>query len=279
MIRTSRQLKALVRNKSKGDNAKALTIIRNYIMERFLERLSLSPYRKNLILKGGMLISAMIGRDSRSTMDIDAAIKALPLSEETAERIVTEIASIEIDDGMTFSIKSVLPIMDEADYPGIRVMLDTTLETMRTPLKIDFSTGDVITPGEISYSFRLLFEEREISIMAYNLETLLAEKTETVLSRGTVNTRMRDFYDIYVLEYTQFQNIDRDVLRAAFSNTCENRSSSAIGGDMELVLDEIESSRDMAGLWRNYQQKFDYAAGIGWKDMMQAVRRLCVVVQ
>ena len=279
MIRTSRQLKALVRNRSKGDNAKALTIIRNYVMERFLERLSLSPYRKNLILKGGVLIAAMVGRDNRSTMDVDAMIKALPLSVETAKKIVTEIASIGIDDGMTFAIKNVVPIMDEMDYPGIRVMLDTTLETMRTPLKIDFSTGDVITPHEISYSFRLLFEERAISIMAYNLETVLAEKIETLITRGTANTRMRDFYDIYVLENTQSQNVDHGVLRAAFANTCEKRGSAAVRGDMELVLDEIESSWDMSALWRNYQRKFDYAADIEWKNVMQTVRKLLKAVQ
>ena len=151
MIHTSRQLKALVRNRSKGDSTKAQVIIRHYVMERFLERLSLSNYRNNLILKGGTLISAIIGLDNRSTMDIDATMKNFSLSEENAREAVNDIAAIHIDDGMNFGITGVESIMDEADYPGIRVNMGATLKTMRTPFKIDFSSGDVITPHEILY--------------------------------------------------------------------------------------------------------------------------------
>ena len=275
MIRTSRQLKALVRNMSKGNSTKAQIIIRNYVMERFLERLSLSPYRDNLILKGGTLVSAMVGLDNRSTMDVDATIQNLPLSVADARRIVEEITSIQIDDGITFEIKSSANIMDEADYAGVRIILDATLETMHTPLKIDLSTGDVITPRAVSYSFKLLFEDRSISILAYNLETVLAEKLETLLSRGTANTRMRDFYDIYALETTQQQNIEPSVLREAFENTCKNRGSQAVVKDNTLILDEIQESKEMTALWTSYQSKFDYAAGIEWDDVMQAVRKLC----
>ena len=275
MIRTSRQLKALVRNLSKGDSARAQIIIRNYVMERFLERLSVSSYRDNLILKGGTLVAAMVGLDNRSTLDVDAIIKNLPLSEESARKIVEDITEIQMDDGMTFAITGVAPIMDDTEYPGIRVTLDTTLETMRTPLKIDFSTGDVITPGEVSYSFKLLFEDRTISILAYNLETVLAEKLETLLARGTANTRMRDFYDIYVLENTQSHNIDKTVLKAAFANTSEKRGSSAVVANMDTILDETENSPEMASLWKNYQRKFEYASDIGWNEVMQAVKKMC----
>lgn len=278
MIHTSRQLKALVRNLSKGDSTKALIIIRNYVMERFLERLSLSPHRDNLILKGGTLISAMVGLDIRSTMDVDATIKNLPLSEENAKKIVEEITSIKIEDGMTFEIKSVAPITDEADYPGVRIMMDTTLETTHTPLKIDFTTGDVITPREVSYSFRLMFEERAISIMAYNLETVLAEKLETLLSRGDSNTRMRDFYDIFILEGTQSHNIDRAVLCEAFINTSKKRNSTVTAIDIDLTLSEVESSPKMMALWKDYQRKFDYAADISWGEVIQAVRRMCAAL-
>jgi predicted nucleotidyltransferase component of viral defense system len=152
MIHTPRQLKALVRNLSKGDSAKAQMIIRTYVMERFLERLSRSRYRNNLILKGGTLVAAMVGLDNRSTMDVDTTVKGVDLSVESIRRIVDEIASIEIEDGMAFKIKSIEPIMEESDYPGIRVMMDAMLETMQTPLKLDFSTGDAITPSEIAYS-------------------------------------------------------------------------------------------------------------------------------
>ena len=275
MIRTSRQLKALVRNLSKGDSAKAQIIIRNYVMERFLERLSISQYRDNLILKGGTLVAAMVGLDNRSTFDVDATVKNLPLTEESARNFVEDIAGIELDDKMTFEIKNVAPIMDEADYPGIRVSLDTTLETMHTPLKIDFSTGDVITPREVSYSFKLLFEDRSISILAYNIETVLAEKLETLIVRGAANSRLRDFYDIFALEQSQSHNIDKTVLKAAFSNTSEKRRSAAVVADMDLILDEVEGSPAMMALWESYQRKFEYAADIGWSEVMQAVRTLC----
>ena len=279
MIHTSRQLKAIVRNISKGNSAKAQIIIRNYVMERFLERLSLSQYRNNLILKGGTLVAAMVGLDNRSTMDVDATLKNLELNEDLAKKMVEEITAIHIDDGMIFEIKSVAPIMDETDYPGIRLTLDTTLENMRTPLKIDFSTGDVITPREVAYSFRLLFEERTISILAYNLETVLAEKIETLLARGTVNTRMRDFYDIYILTTTQAQNIDNDTLKAAFINTSKKRGSLALLSDVDIILNEITESTVLIDLWQSYQRKFDYATGILWEDVMQSVMLLIDAVK
>lgn len=279
MIHTSRQLKALVRNISNGDSGKAQVIIRNYVMERFLERLSLSQCRNILILKGGTLVAAMVGLDNRSTMDVDATLKNLPLNEDNARKIVEEITAIHIEDGMIFEIKSVTPIMDEADYPGIRIMLDTAIETMHTPLKIDFSTGDVITPREVSYSFRLLFEERTISILAYNLETVLAEKLETLLARGTANTRMRDYYDIYVLTNTQEHNIDNATLKEAFVNTSAKRGSIGLLSDVHLILKEVAESTVLIDRWENYQRKFDYAADVLWADVMESVSCLVDIVK
>ena len=279
MIHTSRQLKALVRNISKGDSVKAQIIIRNYVMERFLERLSLSHYRSNMILKGGTLVAAMVGLDNRSTMDMDATLKNFPLNGESAKKIVEEITQIYIDDGMTFKIKSVMPIIDEADYPGIRIMLDANLETMHTPLKIDFSTDDAITPHEVPYSFRLLFEDRSISILAYNLETVLAEKIETLFARGTANTRMRDFYDIYVLTNTQAHNIDNATLKEAFANTSKNRGAITLLPDADLIVAEVAESATMINLWKRYQRKFDYAADVLWEDVMESVRRLADIVK
>ncbi len=278
MIRTSRQLKALVRNMSKGNSSKALVIIRNYVMERFLERLSLSPYRDNLILKGGILVAAMVGLDNRSTLDIDATIKNLPLSVESARKIVENIVSIPIDDGMAFSISGADTIISDADYAGVRVQLNATLEKMQTPLKIDFSTGDIITPREVAYSFKLMFEDRKLTVLAYNLETILAEKLETLLSRSTANTRMRDFYDIYALESSQSHNIDLTVLRTAFVKTCEQRGTIVIANDAPTILDEVQSSPIVMSLWKDYQRKFDYATDISWDKVMESVRRLSSVV-
>ena len=273
MIRSSRQLKDLVRNMSGGDGAKAQIIIRNYVMERFLERVSVSDYRENLILKGGMLISALVGLDKRSTMDMDTTIKSMPLTVDSTRKLIVSIISIDLDDNMTFEMQSIAPIMDEAEYPGIRVLLEATLETMRTPFRLDFSTGDIITPSEISYTYKLLFEERTISILAYNLETIVAEKMETIVARGTANTRMRDFYDIYTIDSMLLNSVDESVLYNAFHNTCEQRGSSSVVKDTNLIIDEIESSTAMIGLWNSYKKKYDYASEIGWNSVILAIRK------
>jgi predicted nucleotidyltransferase component of viral defense system len=247
-------------------------------MERFLERLSLSPYQDKLILKGGVLVSSMLGLEMRSTMDVDVTVKNLSLSVDDVRKMVTDIVSVAIDDGMSFKIESVVTIMDEAEYPGVRVMLEVTLERMRTPLKIDFSTGDVITPQEIIYSLPLLFEDRAISLMAYNLETVLAEKLEALFSRGTANTRMRDFYDIFVLDVAYGTSIGPTILRGALIATSEKRGSLALIDDALLVLSEVERSSEMAALWKSYQDKFDYAADIEWNNVMKSIRRLSGVL-
>ena len=273
MIHTTRQLKDLVKNMAKGNSTRSLIIMRNYIMERFLERLSLSEYRDKLILKGGTLVSAIVGLDTRTTMDIDTTLKGFQLTEESAREAALDITSIPLDDSMSFQINSVSPIMDVSDYPGIRVLMTATLERMRTPLKIDFSSGDVITPSEIEYSFKLLFEERTISILAYNIETILAEKLETLFTRGTANSRMRDFYDLFVLG--DMQTYEHTVLKDAFTNTVNNRGSAGVIQQMSLILDEIESSSEMLALWKGYQRKFEYAEDIAWGEIMQGVRGLC----
>lgn len=279
MIKTSRQLKALVRNLTKGDSLQAQIIMRNYVMERFLERISLSKYRNNFILKGGMLVAAMVGLDTRSTMDIDTTIKNMPLSVENAKEMMEEIIAIPIDDGMTFSIKSVGEIMDEAEYSGVRANLEATLETMRTPLKVDISTGDIITPGEVSYTFKLMFEERTISILAYNLETVLAEKMETVIARGAANTRLRDYYDLYILqnEYTYVINMEQ--FKAALLATSKKRNSIQLLAEGNRILKEIEDSEIMQELWKSYQKKFSYAEDISWERVMDSIEKLFAEVE
>lgn len=274
MIHTSRQLKALVRNLSKGDSMQAQILIRNYIMERFLERLSLSPYQGNFILKGGILVSAMVGIDTRSTMDIDATIKNLPLSAQTAESILAEIISVPIDDGVLFKIESISEIMDEAEYSGIRASMMAFIDTMRTPLKLDISTGDRITPREIEYQFKLMFEDRSITVLAYNLETVLAEKLETVLSRGTANTRLRDFYDLYILQHDCTQSFDVNTLSEAFRITCAHRNSQAAVSKGAETLHKVRDNAEMQNLWTAYQQKFSYAEGISWEAVMDAIYAL-----
>ena len=202
MIKTSRQLKDKVRNMARGDSAKAQLLIRNYGMERFLERVSLSEHRDNFILKGGMLVSALVGLENRATMDIDTSIRNMPLDTIAAKAMVEEIIAVPVDDNIRFEINDFGTIMDDAEYSGVRISLNAFLDATRIPLKIDISTGDAITPAAVNYQYKLMFEERYITLWAYNLETVLAEKIETVLSRSVLNTRLRDFYDLYVLQDT-----------------------------------------------------------------------------
>lgn len=274
MIHTSRQLKALVRNRSNGNSAQAQTIIRNYIMERFLERISLSKYRDHFILKGGMLVSALVGLENRATMDIDTTIKNLPLSVDDVTDIITEIIKVAVEDGITFSIKRVFEIMDEAEYPGVRAMLEAELDSMRTPLKIDISTGDVITPKEIEFSYQLMFEKRSISIYAYNIETVLAEKIETVISRGIANTRLRDFYDLYILQQERKSDIDYEKVKMAFAATSRKRQSEDVMLRGNYILEQVDQNEEMQKLWKNYQHKFSYADGISWDAVMRSIKEL-----
>lgn len=274
MIKTSRQLKDLIRNMAKGDSGRSQLLIRNYAMERFLERVSLSKYKDNFILKGGMLVSAMVGLDNRATMDIDTTIRNFPLDCEHAKQIVEEIAATSIDDNIRFEIKDVSNIMDEAEYGGVRLSLNALLDTTKIPLKIDISTGDVVTPAEIAYHYKLMFEERYISLWAYTLETVLAEKIETVLTRTIFNTRLRDFYDLYVLQHAEME-IDTKTLAAALAATCRKRDSEKVLPEYRGILDEIEANTAMREFWKSYQKKNSYAADITWKTVMNAIRVLC----
>lgn len=274
MIHTSRQLKALVRNRSNGNSAQAQIIIRNYIMERFLERISLSKYRDNFVLKGGVLISALVGVENRATMDIDTTIKNLPLTIEDVTNIMTEIIQVPVEDGIIFSIKRVVEIMDEAEYPGVRAILEAELDSMRTPLKIDISTGDAITPKEIEFLYQLMFENRSISIYAYNIETVLAEKMETVISRGIANTRMRDFYDLYILQRKKEGYIDYQKVKMAFTATSERRHSEDVMQRGGYILEQVYQNEEMQKLWRDYQRKFLYADGIPWNEVMCSINGL-----
>ena len=274
MIKTARQLKDLIRNLSKDKSADAQILMRNYMMERFLERISLSEYRDKFILKGGMLVAAMVGLDARSTMDIDATVKGATVGIEEVENMIASIISVPVDDGAEFRLKRISEIMDEAEYPGIRVSMETEFDGVITPLKIDISTGDAITPREVRYSFKLMLEDRSIEILAYNLETVLAEKLETVVSRATANTRMRDFYDLHILSQLHDRSIVPTDLRAALIATAKKRGTEKYLADAPAAFDEVEANPNMEKLWRAYQKKFSYAADLSWHTVMESIRSL-----
>ena len=276
MIITARQLKDLIRNLSKKKSADAQILMRNYMMERFLERISLSEYKDKFILKDGMLVAAMVGLDARATMDLDATIKGANVSLTDVETIISNIIAIPIDDGVSFRIKRISEIMEEADYPGVRVSMETKFDGVITPLKIDISTGDVITPKEIRYRFNLMLEDRTIEVWAYNLETVLAEKLETVISRNVTNTRMRDFYDIYILQKLHGEQLNKEILWNALVATARKRGTleQIESGDIREIFDEIETSSVMENLWKAYQKNYSYAVDISWHIVMESVRYL-----
>ncbi|HGR3965293.1 TPA: nucleotidyl transferase AbiEii/AbiGii toxin family protein [Streptococcus pneumoniae] len=274
MIHSSKQLKDLIRNLSKEVGIEAHVLIRKYMMERFLERVSSSKYNGSFILKGGMLVAAFVGVEARATMDIDTTIKGIPVTIVDMERTITEISNIDLDDNVKFRIKKVSEIMDEAEYSGIRFSMDAVLDGAVIPLKIDISTGDVITPREIAYSYKLMFEDRTISIMTYPIETVLAEKLETVISRSITNTRMRDFYDIHIL--LKSQNINADILALALERTAKKRGNFNLLENAESVLKIVKSDEDMKRLWNIYQKKFKYAGEYTWDEVIHSVRELSI---
>ena len=274
MIHSSKQLKDLIRNLSKEVGIEAHVLIRKYMMERFLERVSSSKYNGSFILKGGMLVAAFVGVEARATMDIDTTIKGIPVTMVDMERTITEISNIDLDDNVKFRIKKVSEIMDEAEYSGIRFSMDAVLDGAVIPLKIDISTGDVITPREIAYSYKLMFEDRIIPIMTYPIETVLAEKLETVISRSITNTRMRDFYDIHIL--LKSQNINADILALALERTAKKRGNFNLLENAESVLKIVKSDEDMKRLWNIYQKKFKYAGKYTWDEVIHSVRALSI---
>ncbi len=271
---TPEQIKGRIKSVAKQNNADARTLMRIYMMERFLERLAQSEYRDNFIIKGGILVTAMIGVAHRSTMDIDTSMKNLNLSAEDALRVVNQVKDIDLDDGVSFDVKDVSNIMDEMEYPGIRVTMNANVGKLITPLKIDISTGDVITPRAIEFNYDLLLEDRSISLWSYNLETILAEKLQTVLARGILNTRMRDFYDIRMLLDTYEDKVNKAVLKDAFAATCKKRETDHLQEQAEDIIKIIDADEQLQVLWRAYQKKYSYAAEIDYASVISGVRKL-----
>lgn len=269
MIKSATALKANVKNIANNNSKMAQAYIRLFFMERFLERVSKSRYKEQFILKGGMLVSSMIGMSLRTTMDIDTSIEALPLSMDKMQEIIDEIINISIEDNVTFEIVSIETIMDEFDYPGIRIHMLGHLDKINQPIKIDISTDDVITPKAVEYSYPLMFEKREIGLFTYNAETLLAEKMQTILSRGITNTRMRDFYDLY--ELIQIIDFSWDVYKNAFDKTCEKRKTIYEKEEAIRIMKEVASDSDMENRWGQFRKKNDFVGDIMYKQLMDAL--------
>ena len=266
-------LKAKIRNIAKQKNIPAQVILQNYMFERLLVRLSASEYKEKFVLKGGMLVAAIVGLDNRATMDMDATLKNLPLTPEAIRSALGNVCDIAFDDGVMFEIGTISPIREDDVYGGYRVMLNARFDALLTPLSIDISTGDAITPHAVKYSFSEIFDdEKSYELWAYNIETVMAEKVETILRRGVFNTRPRDFYDAYILTTTQ--KFDKAVFADALKATANHRGTAQQIEDVSSILRNIEESPELKTMWDKYRKQFAYAKDITYEQIMNSVKTL-----
>ncbi|WP_231036052.1 nucleotidyl transferase AbiEii/AbiGii toxin family protein [Pectinatus sottacetonis] len=266
-------LKAKIKNYAKSSNIAAQVVLQNYMFERFLARMSESEYSEKFVIKGGMLIAAIVGLDTRSTMDLDTTLKNLPLTEEKVVEAVTNICSIDLGDDVNFETVSIAPIRKDDKYGGFCVRLNAVYDTIVTPLSIDVSTGDVITPSAVQYEFGGIFDDNvRIKLWGYNIETVMAEKVETVLSRGIFNTRPRDYYDIYILCTTQAY--DKKLFQEALAATASHRGSTENIADTKAILTLISSSEELQDMWSKYRKKFAYAQDITYEQIIKVLEQM-----
>lgn len=277
-MKNAMQLKAIMKNLSKEKHISAQLLLQNYMMERLLERISQSKYKEFFIIKGGFLIAAMVGLDTRATMDIDATIKGYPVTEKTIKTMFEEICDIYIPDDIVFEFKHIGEIREGDEYTGYRVSVTANYAPMAVPLKLDITTGDVITPKEISFAYPMMLEDRTISVLAYNLETILAEKIETVISRSDQNTRPRDYYDIYILYRLWKNNVNVHNLQCALKATGEKRGSVNLLTEYKRIMEVVVNSEVMSKQWKKYQKDFAYASEVSFKDACNTVTRIMDII-
>lgn len=266
-------LKAKIRNIAKQKNIPAQVVLQNYMFERLLVRLSASEYKEKFVLKGGMLVAAIVGLDNRATMDMDTTLKDLPLTPEAICGALKDVCAITFDDGVKFEIGTIHPIREDDIYGGYRVMLNAKFDTLLTPLSIDVSTGDAITPHAVQYNFPEIFDdEKSYELWAYNIETVIAEKMETILRRGVFNTRPRDFYDVFILTTTQ--KFDKTVFAEALNATAAHRGTSKQIIDVPEIMHNIEASAELKNMWDKYRKQFAYASDIEYSQIITVLKTL-----
>ncbi len=268
-------LKARINNISKAKKVAPQAVLQTYMLERLLERISVSKYKDNFILKGGMLISAILGMSSRSTMDMDTTVKGFELTKENATRILNEICDIQLEDDISFKMNKIELIREDDDYNGYRATFEAKFKnSMPVIFKIDITTGDAITYKEIEYDYNLLLENRNIPIWSYNIETILAEKFETVIKRGITGTRIRDFYDVYMLINTQDEKINKRLLTVAINLTSEHRESLDLIHSWRSSLELLKTDEDMKNRWRVYQKSYFYARDIEYNELIESIEKV-----
>lgn len=272
------KLKNLVSKKSLGNSDKSQHYFQLFYFERILDRISKSKYQGQIILKGGLLLTSIIGVDERTTKDMDATLKSTPLTEKVVKKIFTEILNMDIKDGVIFELITVKIITLSKKYQGFKLNILAQLENNRTYLSIDLTTGDIITPKEIKYYYKSIYDDSKIPIMAYNLESILAEKIHTIISNGVLNTRLKDYYDVYILMNKKINEIDKSNLKQAIHNTFNMRKTNIDLNEFKMIIQELETDENIQKRWLVYQSKNTYAQNIEYEKVMNAIKELINVL-
>ena len=272
MITNRESLKAKLRNLSDKTNIASNYLLQSFMFEGLLKRISISKYREKFIIKGGMLLTSIFGVNLRSTMDLDATLKGLPLNIETITSIFNELINMNIDDNMTFEIIDIREIREEDLYGGYCIIFKATFDKLWTHLMIDITTGDIITYKEIEFKYRTLFDDEIINILSYNYETIIAEKFESIISRNINNSRMKDYYDLYMFTSLKWNRINKSILLQAIVNTCKNRRTIDFINNSNSYIEMITNDDKLKKLWKSYQEKYEYAKEITFEDCINAIK-------
>lgn len=278
-MKTPEQLKGAIRNMAAKKKLRPQEVLQMFLFERVLERLAVSPYRNNFILKGGLLISSMIGIDERTTIDMDTTVRGIRMEEPEIISIIREILSSDVDDGIDFVFRKIEPIREDDTYRNFRVHIDARYGRINSPMKIDITTGDEITPAAIQYNYPFLFEDKTVPVMAYTLETILAEKYETIIRRNIGTTRARDFYDLHMLYRERETEIRADILRLAVAHTAKKRGSARALADWEEIIQDIREEPALASLWHNYAAVNPYIGKLQFSETVNTVERIGRLLQ
>lgn len=277
-MKTPEQLKGSIRSMAAKKNLRAQEVLQMFLFERILERLANSAYKDNFILKGGLLISSIIGIGERTTMDMDTTVRGIQMEEDEIVKAIQEIISVDVGDGIIFEYESIEPIREDDAYNNFRVHLRAKYGKIDSPMKIDVTTGDVITPAAIQYDFPMLFEDKTVSVMAYTLETILAEKYETILRRNVGTTRARDYYDLHTLFRSRRDEIRPDVLKAAVLHTAKKRDSINDIEDWQEILADIKAEPLMQSLWDNYVAENQYIVELSFEEVLKTVEEVALMI-
>ena len=275
----SDKLKNIIYKKAHGNSDISQKLYQLFYFERILERISISNYRGQIILKGGLLLTSIIGDDERTTKDMDATLKRIPLTKNDVEKVFNEILNIDIDDGVSFQIISIKDIRLEDEYGGFRLNILSKLDNNKTYITVELTTGDVITPKEMKYNYNSIFENKKIPIMSYTLETVLAEKFQTIVTRGLFNTRLKDFYDVYILIKTKMNELSKDNLIKAIKNTFERRETNFDIEQFNEVINDLIDDNNMNNLWNEYVSKNSYAKGIKFNDTINSIKMIIEILE